>query len=306
MEIKRSKNGFIFFIVICCGFVSLYSTAVEISIPSVSVNTGECFAIDVNLYKIEDEDIRTAVIAFAFDPFKIQIGCETNFSSGTYNNPEIYEQETSTGEQPVILSNALVNINIKYRVAIYPQGVVVVVLWGGTDKIPPGLLFTVPCKLTVKAIPGDKLITPLISKEEPIYIQRTFPENQVESQSFYCSLANINALPVDATLVNGTILVKGVNEGDIQEGEGGGFEGVYPEGAKEGEIPEGILEGTIEGQTNEGTISEGIPEGEKFVCGCNRQQEITRRETASLLQILRSSNMNIGFMIALVVILRRL
>ncbi len=310
MSIIRSKFFFIFVIFIVFCFFSLYSNAVEITIPSVSVKTGECFSINVNLYQIEDEDIHTAVIAFAFDPFKIQIGCKQKLNTGTYNEPAVYERGASIDEQPITLSNTLFDINIKYRVAIYPQGVMIVVLWDGTDKIPSGLLFTVPCKLTEYAIPGDKLITPLISKEEPIYIQRTFHDNQVESQSFYCSLADINALPVNPVLTYGTVYVKSMNQGEIEEGEGyigeGTFEGVNAEGTEEGDILEGRVEGEEEGQNSEGNISEGTSEGENGICGCSRKRVIQQQKTVSLLQIFERNDLNIGFMIALVAILRRL
>lgn len=318
----RVKNFLILFIFLGGSGFSLFGNAVEIAIPSVSVNTGECFAINVNLYKIEDEDIRTAVIAFAFDPFKIQIGCNQKLNTGTFNEPAVYEPGPSMDEQPITLSNTLLDVGIKYRVAIYPQGVMVVVLWDGTGKISPGLLFTVPCKLTEYAIPGDKLIMPLISKEEPIYIRRTFPDNQVESQSFYCSLADINALPVNPVLTYGTVYVRSISEGEIIEGEGNSYEGAFEgiisegigegnvEGTNEGNSPEGNVEGAHEEGITEGNSSEGIPEGnaseEVTTCGCQNKHGITKQENISLLQMLQMNNLNIGFMVALVVILRQL
>lgn len=311
----RCRNFFTFIVFIAYYSISLYTNAVEIVIPSVSVNTGECFAINVNLYKVEDEEIRTAVIVFAFDPVRIQIGCNTDFIPETGVNPIVFEQGTSVDEQPILLSNNLIDIDIKYSVAIYPQGIMVVVLWDGMNKIPPGLLFTVPCKLTENVIPGDKLTTPLISQEEPVYIKRTFYENQVESQAFYCSLADTNALPVNTTLTYGTIFVKNASEGEITEGEGyteeGTLEGTNPEGTEEGNLPEGIIEGIIEGQTNEGnilegTLEEGTREGENPVCGCSKKQGMKQQNISVFLQFLKINNLNIGFMVALVVILRQL
>ncbi len=293
-------------IILGCFFIPLAGSAVEIAIPSVSVNTGECFAINVELYKVEDVDIYTSVIAFAFDPFKIQIGCNTIFNLGTYNEPTVYEQDSTTDEQPIVLSDSLKNMGLKYRVAIYPQGLMVVVLWDSTDRIPSGLLFSIPCKLTDRAIPGDRLIAQLISKEEPFYIRRSFPDNNIEWQSFYCSLADVNALPVNPTLVSGIVYVKSGNDGEPQEGEG---EGLPLEGTAEGSPPEGdISEGnSIEGNTSEGSSLEGNPtEGEKPICGCRRKSEINRENIALPLRVLEMADFNIGFIIALVVILRRL
>lgn len=314
MSKKGYKSKSIFFALIGFYIVSLSSNAVEVVIPSVSVNTGECFAINVNFYKIEDEDIRTSVIAFAFDPFKMQIGCNNVFNSGTYNEPWVYDSETSEGEQPIVLSNSLLSIGAKYRVAIYPQGIMVVVLWDVSNAMPSDTLFTVPCKLTDRAKPGDKLIIALISKESPIYMTRTFPDNHVENLSFYCSFADASALPVNAALMSGTVYVKGSTDGEPEEGEGyqeGALEGIPAEGTGEGVPVEGIpVEGIKEGIA-EGSISEGIhegnsTEGEKPICGCREKHDTEQQSRLSALQILKRNNMNIGFMIALVVILRRL
>lgn len=323
MRKKRYKSEFILFAFIGLYFVSLSSSAVEVAIPSVSVNTGECFAINVNFYKVEDEDIHTSVIAFAFDPFKMQIGCNNVFNSGTYNEPWVYDSQTSEGEQPIVLSNSLLSIGTKYRVAIYPQGIMIVVLWDVSETIPSGALFTVPCKLTDRAMPRDRLIISLISKEAPIYLMKTFPDNHLENLSFYCSFADREALPVNATLLSGTVYVKSATDGEPEEGEGyseGGFEGTPAEGTIEGIPAEGIKEGTKEGEgakegsregVAEGNIPEGIPEGnssegEKPICGCREKHTTERPNMFSFLQILRKNNINIGFMIALVVILRRL
>jgi len=318
MRKKKYISKSIFFALIGFYLLSLSSSAVEVVIPSVSINTGECFAINVNFYKLEDEDIRTSVIALAFDPFKMQIGCNNVFNSGTYNEPWVYDSETSEGEQPIVLSNSLLNIGAKYRVAIYPQGIMAVVLWDVSDTMPSDTLFTVPCKLTDNTLPRDKLIISPISKESPIYITRTFPDNHVENLSFYCSFADVNALPVNATLIAGSVYVKGSTEGEPEEGEGsqeGIIEGTPPEGTGEGILPEGTgegipMEGIKEG-TAEGSISEGIPEGnsteeEKPICGCEKKHITEPRSMLSFLQILKRDNINIGFMIALVVILRRL
>ncbi|MGC8737983.1 MAG: hypothetical protein ACP5UA_04965 [Candidatus Hydrogenedens sp.] len=299
------KRFTILFVFIGFCFFSLSSNAVEVVIPSVSVNTGECFAININLYRVEDEDIRTSVIAFAFDPLKIQIGCNNSLNSDTNGEPWVYDSETSDGEQPIVLNNSLLSIGIKYRVAIYPQGVMIVVLWDASEAIPAGTLFTVPCKLKDGAISGDKLNTLLISKDSPIYIMRTFPDNHVENLTFYCSFADINALPVNSTLISGYVYVKNATDGEPEGGEGyleGGFEGTSIEGTTEGSIVEGITEGTS---------SEGIPEGnstegERPICGCRERYSPEQRNMMSFLQILKLNNMNIGFMIALVVILRRL
>ncbi len=269
--IKQRSIFFLIFAVL--HIITLSSQAVNISIPSVSVNTGECFAINVELYKTEEENIQTAVIVFAFDPFKIQIGCENNFSQGTYNEPIVYEPDTTEKETPIVLSESLKDIQIKCRSVIYPQGVMAVVLWDGTDNLPSGTLFTVPCKLTDLAIPGDRLPVLLVSKNEPIYVRRTFSDSHVESQAFYCSLANIEALPVEPILMSGTVYVRMENEGELVEGEGSVLEGIEEgnpfEGTTEGNM-EGINEGTNEGTPQEGTqegVIEGAPEGEKPICG---------------------------------------
>jgi len=309
MNKKGYKSKSIFFALIGFYFVSLSSNAVQVVIPSVSVNTGECFAINVNFYKLEDEDIRTSVIAFAFDPFKMQVGCNNVFNSGTYNEPWVYDSETSEGEQPIVLSNSLLNINTKYRVAIYPQGIMVVVLWYVSDAMPSDTLFTVPCKLTDNALPRDKLIISLISKESPIYMTRTFSDNHVENLSFYCSFADASALPVNAALMSGTVYVKGSTEGEPEEGEGyqeGALEGTPTEGTAEGIPVEGIKEGIAEGSISEGIHEGNSTEGEKPICGCREKHDTEQQNMLSALQILKRNNMNIGFMIALVVILRRL
>jgi len=309
MNKKGYKSKSIFFALIGFYFVSLSSNAVQVVIPSVSVNTGECFAINVNFYKLEDEDIRTSVIAFAFDPFKMQVGCNNVFNSGTYNEPWVYDSETSEGEQPIVLSNSLLNINTKYRVAIYPQGIMVVVLWYVSDAMPSDTLFTVPCKLTDNALPRDKLIISLISKESPIYMTRTFSDNHVENLSFYCSFADASALPVNAALMSGTVYVKGSTEGEPEEGEGyqeGALEGTPTEGTAEGIPVEGIKEGIAEGSISEGIHEGNSTEGEKPICGCGEKHDTEQQNMLSALQILKRNNMNIGFMIALVVILRRL
>ncbi|HOV32115.1 MAG TPA: hypothetical protein PLX23_01970 [Candidatus Hydrogenedens sp.] len=222
----------------------------------------ECSSLNVELVTADDEEISTAVIAFIFDSGKIQIGCNTAFNAGTYNVPNIYEQGYSEVlekcEQPITVNEQFLNIGIKYRVAIYPQGIFVVVFWGGVQKIPSGTLFTVPYKVLSGAEPGEVLPIVLTTKEQPVFVERTFQDEHKEWHSFYCSLSDTKALPEEVNVVSGNIKVVDLNDGieeGIQEGMVGEGDG---EQVQEGAIGEGDGEQVQEGDNTEG---EEIPCG---------------------------------------------
>lgn len=245
---------FVFFVYFCFSIIPLHGYSGTISIPSMIAIPEECSSLNVNLTNIEDKEISTAVITFTFDSVRIQIGCTSAFNVG---EPNIYEQGNTTAaekcEQPITVSEQLLNIGIKYRVAIYPQGVFVVVFWGGTQKIPSGTLFSVPYKVLTGIEPGEVLPIVLPTKEQPVFIERTFQDNHKEWHSFYCSLSDTKALPEEVNVVSGNIKVRDLNEG-------------VEEGIQEGTAGEGDGE-----QVQEGTIGEG--DGEQVQEGDNTEEE---------------------------------
>ena len=237
------------------------------------VQPEECF----NLYFMlnNTDNITSTIITFTFDPGKMQIGCNENFNS---DNSEIYTFDTNTDELstelPIILSDSLVQQNFKCKLAIHPEGVFTVAIWGGNTAIPPGIIFSVPAKLLPSAQIGDILPIILPSEANPAIVERTFDEEE-KSIPLYCSFTNIEAVPIYPKMINGAVYVgippeaetdgettEGHNEGTI-EGTG---EGPLPEGTIDGETPEGDNEGTIEG------TAEGSPDNEKpsTSCGCGK------------------------------------
>jgi len=281
------KNYIIFASLICFSlfFLPLHAYSAIISIPSIITTSEECSLLNVELTNTEDKEIYTTVITFTFDPGKIQIGCNTAFNVGIDNEPIIYEQDYTPPlekcEQPITISKQLLDIGIKYRVAIYPQGVFVVALWGGTQKIQSGTLFTVPFKVLSGTAPGEVLPILLPTKEQPVFIERTFPDNHKEGQSFYCSLSDINALPEEVNVVSGNIAVKNLNEGTV-------------EGIQEGAGGEGEGEQVQEGDNTE---------GEKTFCGCQKSTGSIQKKGSIFSYLL---NIDMGMIFSLVVLLRQL
>ncbi|MCX8063675.1 MAG: hypothetical protein N3G21_00695 [Candidatus Hydrogenedentes bacterium] len=214
----------------------------------VCIEPEQCFNLN---FEIQNNDnITTAVITFSFDPGKMQIGCIEKFNPVP---PDIYvynmENPNSNGESPIILSPSL-QLNFEYKLAIYPEGVYTVAIWGGNTPIPSGPLFSVPAKLLPSAQNGDELLIDLYSEWHPVVIERELDEGKTPI-SLYSSFATENALPIYPVIIDGTILVSTQIEGEGTDGEG-----AIPEGSSEGTTEEGD---NNEGMPNEGMSNEGIP-----------------------------------------------
>ncbi|GEM_PF-6481759 len=207
----------------------------------------ECFTLDFILDNTNN--ITSTIITFTFDPGKMQIGCNENFNS---DNSEIYTFDTNTDELstelPIILSDSLIQQNFKCKLAIHPEGVFTVAIWGGNTAIPPGVIFSVPAKLLPSAQTGDILPIILPSETNPTIVERTFDEEE-KSIPIYCSFTNIEAVPIYPKMINGAVYV-----------------GILPEAETDGETTEGDNEGAIEG------TGEGSPDNEKpsTSCGCGK------------------------------------
>ncbi len=326
-ERKKYKYITIFKIVTFLLLVGFNSFSATIKIPGVYANLNDCISIDVEIIT-SDEEITTAVIAFTFDPQKIQIGCNTENIVTSLSEPIIYDysnispNETKNTEPPINITDELKNNNIKYRIAIYPEGLFVIALWGSTQKIPSGTIFSVPCKILSPAKPGETLLLILPTQQTPITLERVFPDNHVEQQLFYCSLSNIEALPIEVTTIPGAICVVPLNEGTLKiEGEniqeGANQEGTHectPEGQyPEGNTNDGAIEGDGEGTNTEGSIiegrkEEGSKEGDnshtvKVLCGCQKSETNKNIKTKLSLYPL---NINFGIMLTLLVLLRKI
>lgn len=236
----------------------------------VNVEPNECFYLNFTLDN--SDNITTAIITFTFDPGKIQIGCTQKF------NPDISEVYTFhsntsplSSELPIILSDTLTQQNFHYKLAIYPEGVYTVAIWGGSTPIPTGTIFSIPAKLLPSAQPGDILPIVLHPETNSAIVERNF--NEIKNFiPLYCSFANINAIPIYPKLINGAVYVataphEAESESQI-DGESETTEGYQEDGNIDGETTENEKEGYLEG-TKEGELHSPNNTTSSQTCGCN-------------------------------------